>query len=57
VRTDGGREALTGIAPDVRGVGVLQVLNFFADVEIDEMRRIYVTSPRDGSLMMLTPQL
>lgn len=56
VRPDGGRETVTdGLATDIRGVSVVPVVNFFADVSVGESGRILVTTPADGSLTRLVP--
>lgn len=57
VRADGSRETLlTGLATDIRGVSVVPVLNFFADVAVTPAGEILVTGPADGSLTRLVPR-
>jgi hypothetical protein len=53
---DGARETLAdGLATRIRGVSVVPVLNFFADVTELAGGTILVTSPLDGSITRLTP--
>lgn len=57
VLPDGGRETVaTGLATDVRGVDVVPVLNYFADVSVGASGDILVTTPGDGGLTRYTPQ-
>lgn len=51
----GGRETVaTDLATDVRGVSVVPVLNYFADVSVGPDGDILVTTPEDGGLARYT---
>lgn len=53
---DGARSTfIDGLATDIRGVGAVPVLNFFADIAAAADGTIVITSPLDGSITRVRP--